>query len=107
MAIEVHALNVVVILLITLIILFVVFDTIKRIKGQFHRGWRVLFIAMSMFFVIELIELLGVLGYIEAELFGEVLEIIFIIVLFLSVLIINKKIKESHDGKKKPKTKKK
>jgi len=94
MAIELHALNVVIILFITLIILFVVFDTIKRIKGQFHRGWKVLFIAVSMFFVLEFVELLEVLGYIKTGLFEESLEIIFVIILFMSVLIINKKIKE-------------
>lgn len=99
MTIGVQALNVVIILITTLIILFVVFDTIKRIKGQFHRGWKVLFIAMSMFFVLEFVELLDVLGYIETELLEEALEIIFVITIFLSVLIINKKIKETGSKK--------
>lgn len=101
MAIELHGLVVVIILIITLVILSVVFDTIKRVKGQFNRGWKVLFLAMSMFFVVEFVELIGVLGYAEAELFEEILEIVFVAILFLSVLIISKKIKEIKDGKKK------
>ena len=101
MPIELFELSIVVILIATLVILYVIFDTIKRVKGQFHRGWRVLFMAMAMFFVVEVIELLEALNYIEGGLFEEILEIIFVLIILFSVVIINKKVKEVHDGHKK------
>ena len=60
-----------------------------------------LFIAMLMFLLVELIEVLDVLNYLEGELFTEILEIIFVLVILFSVLIINNKVKEVHDSKRK------
>ena len=103
MAIEILVLFVTIVIFMTLVILYVIFDTIHRVKGQFNKGWKVLFVAMLMFFLVKLIELLEVLNYLEGELFSEILEIIFVLVILFSVLIINNKVKEVYDGRKKKK----
>jgi len=103
MAIEILALFVTIVIFVTLAILYVIFDIIHRVKGQFNKGWKVLFAAMLMFLLVELIELLDILNYLEGELFTEILEIIFVLIILFSVLIINNKVREVHDGKKKRK----
>ena len=103
MAIELLALSITIVLFVTLAILYTIFDTISRVKGKFNKGWNVLFVAMLMLFLVELIELLDVLNYLEGYVFAEILETIFILVILFSVLIINNKVKEVHDGIKKKK----
>lgn len=93
-----------------LIVLFIVFDTIKRIKGTFNRGWKVLFFAFSLLFILELLEVLGKLFFFSEDLgetVGELFQIVFYVALIISVAIINKKVKEvNHDNNKKKKSKK-
>lgn len=103
MAIEILALSVTIVIFVTLAILYVIFDTIHRVKGQFNKGWKVLFAAMLMFFLTKFIELLDVLNYLGGKLFAEILKIIFVLVILFSVLIINNKVKEVYDGHKKRK----
>lgn len=88
-------------LILILVVLFLVFDTIKRIKGKFNRGWRVLFFAFSMFFILEVIELLDELRFLEGGLAEEVLETAFLGALIVSVIIINRKVREVTDYHKK------
>ena len=88
-------------LILILVVLFLVFDTIKRIKGKFNRGWKILFFAFSMFFILEVIELLDKLRFIEGELVEEVLEAVFLGAIVISVIIINQKVREVTDHHKK------
>ena len=96
----------VIVLILILIILFVVFDTIKRVKGKFNRGWKVLFLAISLFFVVGFIELLDELRYIEGEFLAELLEVISVVIVLASVVIINRKVREVTDHHKKKKYRK-
>lgn len=87
-------------LILILVVLFIVFDTIKRIKGTFNRGWKALFFAFSLLFVLELAETLGILFSIDVELgevLGEILQIIFYAAIIISVAVINRKVRELTD----------
>jgi len=95
---------IVVSLILILAVLFVVFDTIKRIKRKFNRGWRVLFLAFSLFFILKFIELLDELNFLKRGLMEEILELIFIVVILASVVIINKRVREVTDHHKKKKS---
>lgn len=101
MAIEIFELAVLIVILVTLAILYIIYDIIHRTKGTFNRGWKVLFVAILMFLGLEILELLDALGYVSGALFGEVLEIIFILIILFSVVIINSKVREVRDGHKK------
>lgn len=91
-------------LILTLTILFVVFDTIKRTKGKFNRGWKVLFLAFSLFFIFNVIENLSELYNlgVKVKLMNNILEVLFVMVMLVTVVIVNKKVKEvSYHEKKK------
>ncbi len=94
------------VLIFTLAILFAVFDTIKRIKGRFNQGWKVLFFAFSVFFLLEFMALLNALNLIQSKLLIQGLGLIFVVVMLVSVIIINKKVREVADHHKKKKYRK-
>ena len=103
MAIEIFELAVLIIILVTLANLYLVLDTMRRTKGLFSLGWHVLFIAILMFLGLEILELFDALGYVSGELFGEILEIMFVLIILFSVVLINSKVREVRDSKKKKK----
>lgn len=90
-----------------LIILYVTFDTIKRTRGSFNHGLKALFFGFSLLFVLEVLEHFSILNslFTNFELLDELMELIFVVIMFATVLIINNKVKEIHDGKKKRKKK--
>ena len=100
---------IVVILALTLAILFAVFDTIKRTRGTFNRGWKVLFFAFSLFFAFEFLDHLTNLHIIGSEFkpFEETLEVIFLAVILFVVVVANKKIRKSIVHKKSQKNRQK
>ena len=98
-------------LIVNLAVLFIVFDTIKRTKGKFNQGLKVLFFAFSFFFLIEIYDHLTSYMGIRNEVIHEMLELIFMIVILLTLLKINNKVKEvnhnnKHNSKGKNKAKK-
>ena len=99
MPIEFIAIN----LILILAVLFIVFDTIKRIKGKFNRGCRVLFLGFFLLFILNFIELLDKLNFLRGVWLGEILEVIFIVAILVSVVIINKKVREVSNHHKKRK----
>ena len=102
MQIELIELLMGIVVILILATLFVLFDTIKRIKGTFNRGWKVLFFAFSLFVVIQFVAILVHLGLLRGGLLlREILKVVTFIAILVSVIIINKKVKEVHDGQKK------
>ena len=99
MPISLEILIITIVLILILIILLVVFDTLKRVKGQFNKGWKALFLAFSLYFILEFME--HVLKVPKNEIVGEFLEVAFLLIVLITVVIIDKKVRELPDGHKK------
>jgi len=97
MPISLEILIITIVLILILIILLVVFDTLKRVKGQFNKGWKALFLAFSLYFILEFLE--HVLKM--PEIVREFLEVAFLLIVLITVVIIDKKVRELPDGHKK------
>ena len=91
---EILTIFIVAALIFTLAVLFVVFDTIKRIKGKFNQGWKTLFFGFSVFFAFQFMYLLRKLYFVNIELAMEILKVIFVTTMLVSFAIINKKVRE-------------
>lgn len=96
------------VLIVTLIILYMIFDTIIRTKGKFNLGSKAMFIAFSLFFILEVLGHFSILHSLikNFELLDELLEGIFVTVMLVTVYIINQKVKEVNHGNNKKKSKK-
>ncbi|MBI2134828.1 hypothetical protein HYU09_02480 [Candidatus Woesearchaeota archaeon] len=94
-------------MVILLVLLFVIFDTIRRVKGKFNQGWKIMFLAFSLYFILMTVALLTSLELISpGMLLFDVLDTTFLAVILATAVIINRKVKEVHDGHKKVKYRK-